>query len=63
MEENPWDVFEKHSSMSTASQGTIIDVMDKGAVVSLPLRGKVLPRQTLLRKMAPPHKYEKIAFK
>ena len=36
LEENPWDVFETVFTLDSAHQGTIINVIDKGAIVSLP---------------------------
>ena len=36
LEENPWDVFETVFSTDSVHQGTVLNVLDKGAVVSLP---------------------------
>jgi small subunit ribosomal protein S1 len=36
LEENPWDVFETIFTLGSIHEGTIIDLIDKGAVVSLP---------------------------
>ena len=36
LEENPWDVFETVFTVGSMQQGTVINVTDKGAVVSLP---------------------------
>lgn len=36
LEENPWDVFETIFTVDSVHQGTIINVMDKGAIVSMP---------------------------
>jgi small subunit ribosomal protein S1 len=36
LEENPWDVFETIFTVDSIHQGTIINVMDKGAIVSMP---------------------------
>jgi len=36
LEENPWDVFETIFTMDSVHQGTIINIMDKGAIVSMP---------------------------
>ncbi|MDR1343738.1 MAG: 30S ribosomal protein S1 [Tannerellaceae bacterium] len=36
LEENPWDVFETIFLVGSIHEGTIIEVLDKGAVVSLP---------------------------
>lgn len=36
LEENPWDVFETVFTVGTVHKGTIINVNDKGAIVTLP---------------------------
>jgi small subunit ribosomal protein S1 len=36
LEENPWDVFETIFTVDSVHKGTIINVMDKGAIVSMP---------------------------
>lgn len=36
LEENPWDVFETIFTVDSLHQGTIINIMDKGAIVSMP---------------------------
>lgn len=36
LEENPWDVFETVFLVDSIHQGTIINVMEKGAIVSMP---------------------------
>jgi len=36
LEENPWDVFETVFTQDSVHQGTVLHVLDKGAVVSLP---------------------------
>jgi small subunit ribosomal protein S1 len=36
LEENPWDVFETVFSVGSIHEGRIIELLDKGAVVSLP---------------------------
>ncbi|MGQ0830004.1 MAG: 30S ribosomal protein S1 [Bacteroidota bacterium] len=36
LEENPWDVFETIFTVDSVHQGTIINVMEKGAIVSMP---------------------------
>jgi small subunit ribosomal protein S1 len=36
LEENPWDVFETIFTIDSIHQGTIISIMDKGAIVSMP---------------------------
>jgi len=36
LEENPWDVFETVFTLNSVHEGTVVNVMDKGAIVSLP---------------------------
>ncbi len=36
LEENPWDVFETIFTPGSIHEGTVIEVMDKGAIISLP---------------------------
>jgi len=46
LEENPWDVFETIFTPLSIHEGTIIEVMDKGAIVALPygVEGFVTPK-------------------
>jgi small subunit ribosomal protein S1 len=36
LEDNPWDVFETIFTVDSVHQGTVINIMDKGAIVALP---------------------------
>ncbi|MDE6240198.1 MAG: 30S ribosomal protein S1, partial [Muribaculaceae bacterium] len=36
LEENPWDVFETIFTVGSVHEGTIVEMLDKGAVVALP---------------------------
>jgi small subunit ribosomal protein S1 len=36
LEENPWDVFESVFTQGSIHEGTVIEILDKGAVVALP---------------------------
>ncbi len=36
LEENPWDVFETVFTVDSVHEGTVIEINDKGAVISLP---------------------------
>ncbi len=36
LEENPWDVFESIFTLDSVHQGTVMNIMDKGAVIALP---------------------------
>ena len=47
LEENPWDVFETLFNVGSVHEGTIIEMLEKGAVVSLPygVEGVAKPKQ------------------
>ncbi len=36
LEENPWDVFENIFNIDSVHEGTIVNIIDKGAVIALP---------------------------
>jgi small subunit ribosomal protein S1 len=36
LEENPWDVFESVFTQGSVHEGTVIEIVDKGAVIALP---------------------------
>jgi small subunit ribosomal protein S1 len=36
LEENPWDVFESVFTLHSVHEGTVIEIIDKGSVISLP---------------------------
>ena len=36
LEENPWDVFESVFTQNSVHEGTVIEIVDKGAVIALP---------------------------
>lgn len=65
MEENPWDVFETIFTVDSVHEGTIIDVMDKGAVISLPygVEGFATPKHLVKEDGATAQVDEKISFK
>lgn len=65
LEENPWDVFENIFMVDSIHEGTIIDVMDKGAVVSLPygVEGFATPKHLVKEDGTTALVDEKIAFK
>ncbi|HKJ79621.1 MAG TPA: 30S ribosomal protein S1, partial [Prolixibacteraceae bacterium] len=46
LEENPWDVFETIFTTDSIHEGTVVDLMDKGAVIALPygVEGFATPR-------------------
>jgi len=65
LEENPWDVFENIFTVDSIHEGTIIDVMDKGAVISLPygVEGFATPKHLVKEDGTTAQADEKIAFK
>jgi small subunit ribosomal protein S1 len=46
LEENPWDVFENLFTIDSVHEGTVVEVFDKGAVITLPygVEGFVTPK-------------------
>ncbi|GHT07433.1 30S ribosomal protein S1 [Bacteroidia bacterium] len=65
LEENPWDVFETIFTVGSIHEGTIIDLMDKGAVVSLPygVEGFATPKHLVKENGSPCKADEKVNFK
>ena len=65
MEENPWDVFEGIFTVDSVHEGTIIEVMDKGAVISLPygVEGFATPKHLVKEDGTTAQAEEKISFK
>jgi small subunit ribosomal protein S1 len=65
MEENPWDVFESVFGVDSIHEGTIIELMDKGAVVALPygVEGFVTPKHLVKEDGSPVKVDEKLDFK
>lgn len=65
LEENPWDVFENIFTVDSIHEGTIIEVMDKGAVVSLPygVEGFATPKHLIKEDGTTAQVDEKIPFK
>ncbi len=65
LEENPWDVFETVFEIDSIHEGTIIDLMDKGAVVALPygVEGFVTPKHLVKEDGTPAKADEKLSFK
>src|SRR6056297_3529794 len=49
LEENPWDVFETIFTTDSIHEGTVVDLMDKGAVIALPygVEGFATPRDLI----------------
>ncbi|MDR2384537.1 MAG: 30S ribosomal protein S1 [Tannerella sp.] len=65
MEENPWEVFETIFTSGSLHEGTIIELMDKGAVVSLPygVEGFATPKHLVKEDGSQAKLDEKLTFK
>jgi small subunit ribosomal protein S1 len=65
LEENPWDVFETIFTTDSIHEGTVIDLMDKGAVVALPygVEGFATPRHLVKEDGTQAKQDEKLDFK
>ncbi len=65
LEENPWEVFETLFTVDSIHEGTIIELADKGAVVSLPygVEGFCTPKHLVKEDGAPALLDEKLQFK
>ena len=65
LEENPWDVFETLFTVDSVHEGTIIELMDKGAVISLPygVEGFATPKHLVKEDGTTAQVDEKLEFK
>jgi len=65
LEENPWDVFETIFTVDSIHEGTVIDLFDKGAVISLPygVEGFATPRHLVKEDGSHVKMDEKLEFK
>lgn len=65
LEENPWDVFEDLFVVDSIHEGTIIELFDKGAIVSLPygVEGFATPRHLVKEDGTQAVVDEKLDFK
>ncbi len=65
LEENPWDVFETIYTVGSVHEGTITEVMDKGAVISLPhgVEGFATPKHLVKEDGTQAQLNEKLDFK
>ncbi len=65
LEENPWDVFETIFTVGSIHEGTITEVMDKGAVISLPygVEGFATPKHLVKEDGTQAKLDEKLNFK
>ena len=65
LEENPWDVFESIFTVDSVHEGTVVEVMEKGAVVALPygVEGFVTPKHLVKEDGTTAKVEEKLQFK
>ena len=65
LEENPWDVFETIFKVDSIHEGTIIEMLDKGAVVALPygVEGFATPKHLVKEDGSQAQADEKLEFK
>ncbi len=65
LEENPWDVFETIFTPDSIHEGTVVEMMDKGAVIALPygVEGFATPRHLIKEDGTPVKLEEKLEFK
>ena len=65
LEENPWDVFENVFTVGSVHEGTIVEMLDKGAVVALPygVEGFATPKHLVKEDGTQAKVDEKLPFK
>jgi small subunit ribosomal protein S1 len=65
LEENPWDVFETIFTADSIHEGTVVELMDKGAVIALPygVEGFATPRHLVKEDGTSVKHDEKLDFK
>ena len=65
LEENPWDVFETIFTVGSIHEGTVVEVLDKGAVISLPygVEGFATPKHLVKEDGVQAQVEEKLPFK
>ncbi len=65
LEENPWDVFETIFTVGSIHEGTIIEMLDKGAVIALPygVEGFATPKHLVKEDASQAKVDEKLNFK
>jgi len=65
LEENPWDVFETLFTVGSIHEGIIIEMLDKGAVISLPygVEGFATPKHLVKEDGSQAQPDEKLNFK
>ena len=65
LEDNPWDNFETVYTVGSIHEGTITELLDKGAVISLPygVEGFATPKHLVKEDGTPAKQDEKLQFK
>ena len=65
LEENPWDVFETLFNVDSIHEGTIVELLDKGAVIALPygVEGFATPKHLVKEDGSQAQLDEKLEFK
>ncbi|WP_203532703.1 30S ribosomal protein S1 [Draconibacterium halophilum] len=65
LEENPWDVFETIFTADSIHEGTVVELLDKGAVIALPygVEGFATPRHLVKEDGTSVKQDEKLDFK
>ena len=65
LEENPWDVFETIFTVGSVHEGTVVEMLDKGAVISLPygVEGFATPKHLVKEDGSQAQADEKLDFK
>ena len=65
LEENPWDVFQTVFTVGSVHEGTIVEMLDKGAVVALPygVEGFATPKHLVKEDGTTAKVEEKLNFK
>jgi len=65
LEENPWDVLETMFTLDSVHEGVIVELMDKGAVISLPygVEGFATPKHLVKEDGSQAQVDEKLSFK
>ncbi len=65
LEENPWDVFETIFTTDSIHEGTVVEMMDKGAVIALPygVEGFATPKHLVKEDGSSVKVDEKLDFK
>ncbi len=65
LEENPWDVFETIFTVGSVHEGTVVEMVDKGAVIALPygVEGFATPKHLVKEDGSQAKVDEKLDFK